>query len=48
MMISPDGYADMYRGMTYKELIKERDSLIREVRRFEKGKISYQEMMRQS
>ncbi|MBR2805996.1 MAG: hypothetical protein IKE18_04365 [Oscillospiraceae bacterium] len=46
MMISPDGYADMYRGKTYKDLIKEIDILIREVRRFEKGKISYNEMMR--
>ena len=46
MMISPETYADMQKDKSYKQLIKERDGLIREIRRFEKGKISYQEMMR--
>ena len=36
MMISPDTYAMMCKNKSYRELIKERDSLVREIRKLEK------------
>ncbi len=36
MMISPDTYAMMCKDKSYKELIRERDTLIREIRKLEK------------
>lgn len=36
MMISPDGYVSMHRNDSFKELIKERKSLEREISRLEK------------
>lgn len=36
MMISPEMYAEQFKDATYKEMIKERDSLIRYIRKYEK------------
>ena len=36
MMIDPKAYVDQLVGMTYRELIKERDELISAIRYFEK------------
>ena len=36
MMISPEMYAEQFKNATYKEMIKERDSLIRYIRKYEK------------
>lgn len=38
MMISPENYIDMIKNNSYYNLLKERDCLIREIRRFEKDK----------
>ncbi len=37
MMISPEGFAEELSNRSYKELLVERDSLIEEIRRFEKS-----------
>jgi len=39
MMIDPETYRNAYEKASLKEIIKERDRLIREIRRYEKGKI---------
>lgn len=39
MMIDPSTLREAYKHATIKEIIKERDRLIREIRRYEKGKI---------
>lgn len=39
MMISPDAYRNNFEKASLKEILKERDALIREIRRYEKGKI---------
>lgn len=36
MMISPEAYLEQMKNATYEQLIKERDGLIRYVRRYEK------------
>ena len=36
MMISPQGYVARLKDATYEEMIKERDSLIRYIRKYEK------------
>ena len=36
MMISPEAYLEQMKDATYEQLIKERDGLIRYVRRYEK------------
>ena len=38
MMVSPEGYIEMLKDKSYMGLMKERDSLLREIRRFEKDK----------
>lgn len=38
-MIDPSTLREAYKHATIKEIIKERDRLIREIRRYEKGKI---------
>ena len=35
MMMSPEGYAERYKGAEYHEMIKERDRLIDSIRQFE-------------
>ena len=39
MMISPNGYAQMYADKKYAELLKERDELLDSVRSFEQGEV---------
>ena len=39
MMISPNCFVDKLKDKTYKELLKERDKLIRQIRAFEKDKV---------
>lgn len=39
MMIHPKEFRESYENPTMKEIIKKRDSIIREIRRYEKGKI---------
>ena len=36
MMISPEMYAEQFKDASYQEMIKERDSLIRYIRKYEK------------
>ena len=36
MMISPEMYAEQFKEASYQEMIKERDSLIRYIRKYEK------------
>lgn len=36
MMISPEGYISQFENATYEEMIKERDRLIRYIRKYEK------------
>ena len=36
MMTSPDGYVNQFKDKSIEEIIKERDNLIRSIRRFEK------------
>ena len=46
MMISPKTFRGAFENATLDELIKERDKLIREIRRYEKGKIPIDELCR--
>ena len=39
MMISPEAYIDELKNITYKELIKEKDKLLKEISDFENNKI---------
>lgn len=39
MMIDPTTFRKAFENATLKEIIKERDKLIREIRRYEKGKL---------
>lgn len=39
MMISPDSYIDEFKSKNYKELIKEKDKLLKEISDFENNKI---------
>ena len=39
MMIHPKEFREIFEDTTLDEIIKERDKLIREIRRYEKGKI---------
>lgn len=39
MMISPETYIDELKNKTYKELIKEKDKLLKEISDFENNKI---------
>ena len=43
MMISPVNYIEMLEDKSYSSLLKERDVLIREIRRFEKDRDRYEE-----
>ena len=38
-MIDPKTFREAYKNATLEEIIKERDKLMREIRRYEKGKI---------
>ena len=44
MMVDPVSFRKSLENATLKEIIKERDKLIREIRRFEKGKTSLDEI----
>ena len=46
MMIHPKEFREIFEDATLDEIIKERDKLIREIRRYEKGKISLEELGR--
>ena len=46
MMIDPKSFRERFENATLDEIIKERDKLIREIRRYEKGKISLEELSR--
>ena len=43
MMISPETYIDELKNKTYKELIKEKDKLLKEISDFENNKIADEE-----
>lgn len=43
MMVSPMGYLEGVKKLSYAELIKEKNQLIREINRYEKGKIKQEE-----
>ncbi|MBE6509632.1 MAG: hypothetical protein E7Z77_09535 [Methanobrevibacter sp.] len=43
MMVDPVSFRKALENATLKEIIKERDKLIREIRRYEKGKILEEE-----
>ena len=43
MMISPDSYIDELKDKTYKELIKEKNKLLKEISDFENNKIADEE-----
>lgn len=43
MMISPEAYIDELKNITYKELIKEKDKLLKEISDFENNKIADEE-----
>lgn len=45
MMISPEAFVFENQDKTYQELIKERDKIIRELRKYEKGDVTIQEML---
>lgn len=45
MMIDPTAFREAYKNATLEEIIKERDKLIREIRRYEKGKIPKEDYM---
>ena len=45
MMISPEGYVNLYKSKTYKELLKVRDELIDEIKDFEKNGGANQPLM---
>lgn len=44
MMIHPKSFREAFEDATLDEIIKERDKLIREIRRYEKGKLSLEEL----
>ncbi len=44
-MIDPKTFRNQYEDATLEEIIKERDKLIREIRRYEKGKIPKEDYM---
>ena len=44
-MISPKTFRGAFENTTLEEIIKERDKLIREIRRYEKGKIPEEDYM---
>lgn len=44
-MIDPKTFRNQYKDATLEEIIKERDKLIREIRRYEKGKIPKEDYM---
>lgn len=43
MMISPEAYIDELKNKTYKELIKEKNKLLKEISDFENNKIADEE-----
>ena len=43
MMISPETYIDELKNKTYKELLKEKDKLLKEISDFENNKIADEE-----
>lgn len=43
MMISPESYIDELKNKTYKELIKEKNKLLKEISDFENNKIADEE-----
>lgn len=43
MMISPESYIDELKSKTYKELIKEKNKLLKEISDFENNKIADEE-----
>ena len=45
MMIDPKTFRDAFENSTLDKIIKERDKLIREIRRYEKGKIPEEDYM---
>ena len=45
MMLSPESVIDYLSDKTYDEIIKERDRIIREIRRFEKNKVDESEWL---
>jgi len=47
-MIDPKTFRNQYEDATLEEIIKERDKLIREIRRYEKGKIPKEDYMMDS
>ena len=47
-MISPKTFRRVLENATLEEIIKERDKLIREIRRYEKGKIPEEDYFRDS
>ena len=44
MMVSPECYVESMKEKSYKSLLKERDSLIRSIRSFEKNKDKCEEI----
>ena len=46
MMIGPSTFREAYENATIDEIIKKRDKLIKEIRRYEKGKIPVMEYSR--
>lgn len=45
MMVSPMGYLEGDKKLSYEELIKEKNQLTRQINRFEKGKIKQEEYL---
>ncbi len=45
MMIDPTTFREAYKNATLEEIIKERDKLMREIRRYEKDKIPEEDYM---
>ena len=45
MMISPETFVYEQQGKTYQELIKVRDKIIRELKKYEKGDVTLDEML---
>ena len=43
MMIGPTVYIDRFKNKSYKALLRERDRLLEEIRKFEKGEIPEKE-----
>lgn len=48
MLTDPETFRKAYEKATLKEIIKERDRLIREIRRYEKGKIPEEDYCKNS